>query len=68
MVGRTKVDSVRYFDGVSFLTRTLYRLESGMYQVIESDEDDLSCIVRSRTGHYAYTKSEGTGLLDKVRQ
>ena len=68
MVRRTKVDSVRYFDGIQFLTRTLYRLESGRYQVIESDEDDLSFIVRDRNGYYAYTRSSGDRLLDQVRQ
>lgn len=68
MVRRTKVDSVRYFDGIQFLTRTLYRLESGRYQVIESDDDDLSFIVRDRNGYYAYTRSAGNKLLDAVRQ
>lgn len=68
MVRRTKVDSVRYFDGIQFLTRTLYRLESGRYQVIESDDYDLSFIVRDRNGYYAYTRSAGNKLLDAVRQ
>ena len=68
MVRHVKVDSVRYFDGIQFLTRTLYRLDSDRYQVIESDEDDLSFIIRDRSGYYAYTRSAGVRLLDEVRQ